>query len=147
MSYGPMGMRLLSFLVSPHDSKKLRDRAASKCLVADTCAVGRRIARGRAEILQAPAGELIRNKPGFEFPLELLGFLHVSTIAEFLQSFWPNGPFGESPAIQRFLQENGIQLDPSAHQALGNIPANDAARVPRWLHCPAGGEIVIISGL
>ena len=73
MSYGPMAMRLLSFLVSPHDSKKLRDRAASKCLVADTCAVGRRIARGRAEILQAPAGELIRNKPGFEFPLEFPG--------------------------------------------------------------------------
>lgn len=91
----------------------------------------------------------MRNKPGFEFPLEFLGFLHVSTIAEFLQistvilakwTLW-------RISCQRFLQENGIQLDPSAHQALGNIPANVAARVPRWLHCPAGGEIVIISGL
>ncbi|CAL1134965.1 unnamed protein product [Cladocopium goreaui] len=58
----------------------------------------------------------------------------VGTVARGFKSQKGTKRGGESQeAVQRYckhLQENGIQLDPSAHQALGNIPANDAARVP-----------------
>ena len=54
-------------------------------------------------------------------------FLLLFRVSSFILAKWT------LPRIscQRF-QENGIQLDPSAHQALGSIPANDAARVPRF---------------
>ena len=68
-------------------------------------------------------------------------------LLEFLHSFWPIGLENLGPSNGLFLQENGIQLDASAHSALGSIPANDAARVPRSTVSPAGGEIVVMFGL
>jgi len=66
----------------------------------------------------------------------------VGTVARGFKSQKGTKRGGESQeAVQRYckhLQENGIQLDPSAHQALGNIPANDAVEILEFVAENAG---------